>query len=56
MDLFENGLKEDEIVGARVIELLEKYKDKPFFSSSILPKSITPVISTERIPKNITML
>ena len=31
MDLFENGLKKDEKVGARVIELLEKYKDKPFF-------------------------
>lgn len=31
MDLFENGLKEDEKVGARVIELLEKYKDRPFF-------------------------
>jgi len=31
MDLFENGLKEDEKVGTRVIELLEKHKDKPFF-------------------------
>ena len=31
MDLFENGLKEDEKVGARAIELLEKYKDEPFF-------------------------
>jgi len=31
MDLFENGLKENEKVGARVIELLEKYKDRPFF-------------------------
>ena len=31
MDLFENGLKEDEKVGSRAIELLEKYKDKPFF-------------------------
>jgi len=31
MDLFENGLKKDEKVGARAIELLEKYKDKPFF-------------------------
>ena len=31
MDLFENGLKEDEKVGTRAIELLEKYKDKPFF-------------------------
>jgi hypothetical protein len=31
MDLFENGLKENEKVGARAIELLENYKDKPFF-------------------------
>ncbi|MHC4146914.1 MAG: alkaline phosphatase family protein, partial [Planctomycetota bacterium] len=31
MDLFENGLKEDEKVGTRTIELLEKCKDKPFF-------------------------
>lgn len=31
MDLFENGLKKNEKVGARAIELLEKYKDKPFF-------------------------
>jgi len=31
MDLFENGLKEDKKVGTRTIELLEKYKDKPFF-------------------------
>ncbi len=31
MDLFEKGLKENEKVGARVIELLEKYKDRPFF-------------------------
>jgi len=31
MDLFENGLKENETVGARAIELLEKCKDKPFF-------------------------
>ena len=31
MDIFENGLKEDEKVGSRAIELLEKYKNKPFF-------------------------
>jgi hypothetical protein len=31
MDQFENGLKENEKVGTRVIELLEKYKDRPFF-------------------------
>jgi predicted AlkP superfamily pyrophosphatase or phosphodiesterase len=31
MDLFENGLKKDEKVGTRAIELLEKYKDRPFF-------------------------
>jgi len=31
MDLFENGLKKDEKVGTRAIEMLEKYKDKPFF-------------------------
>jgi SAM-dependent methyltransferase len=31
MDLFENGLKKNEKVGTRAIELLEKYKDKPFF-------------------------
>ncbi|MFC1794899.1 alkaline phosphatase family protein, partial [Planctomycetota bacterium] len=31
MDVFENGLKEDKKVGSRVIELLDKYKDKPFF-------------------------
>jgi hypothetical protein len=30
MDIFENGLKENEKVGRRVIELLENYKDKPF--------------------------
>lgn len=31
MDVFENGLKENEKVGARAIELLERYKDRPFF-------------------------
>ncbi len=31
MDVFENGLEVNEKVGARAIELLEKYKDKPFF-------------------------
>ncbi len=31
MDKFENGLEDDEKVAARVIDLLEKYKDKPFF-------------------------
>jgi hypothetical protein len=31
MDLFENGLMESKKVAARAIELLEKYKDKPFF-------------------------
>ena len=31
MDLFENGLRENNKVGTRAIELLEKYKDKPFF-------------------------
>lgn len=31
MDLFENGLKENEKVGARAIELLEQYEDEPFF-------------------------
>ena len=31
MDLFENGLKENEKVGARTIELLQKYKDRAFF-------------------------
>ena len=31
MDVFENGLKENEKVGARTIELLEKYRDRPFF-------------------------
>jgi len=31
MNLFENGLKEDKKVGTRAIELLEKYKEKPFF-------------------------
>lgn len=31
MDVFENGLKEDKTVGTRAIELIEKYKDKPFF-------------------------
>jgi precorrin-6B methylase 2 len=31
MDLFENGLEVNEKVSARVIEILEKYKDKPFF-------------------------
>jgi hypothetical protein len=30
-DLFENGLGSNEKVGARAIELLGKYKDKPFF-------------------------
>ena len=29
--MFENGLKVNEKVGLRAIELLEKYKDKPFF-------------------------
>lgn len=31
MDIFINGLKEDHIVGSKALELLEKYKDKPFF-------------------------
>ncbi|MBN1804229.1 MAG: alkaline phosphatase family protein [Sedimentisphaerales bacterium] len=31
MDLFENSLKENKKVGTRAIELIEKYKDKPFF-------------------------
>jgi len=31
MDLFENGLKTNEKVGTRAIELFDKYKDKPFF-------------------------
>jgi hypothetical protein len=31
MDVFENGLRENKKVGTRVIELLEKYKDRPFF-------------------------
>ncbi|UCG57160.1 MAG: alkaline phosphatase family protein [Phycisphaerales bacterium] len=31
LDVFENGLQEDEKVGARAIELIEQYKDKPFF-------------------------
>ena len=31
MDLFENGLNENKRVGTRAVELLEKYKDKPFF-------------------------
>ncbi|GAI02491.1 unnamed protein product, partial [marine sediment metagenome] len=31
MDVFINGLKEDEKVGLKTLELLEKYKDKPFF-------------------------
>ena len=31
MDVFVNGLQEDEKVGQKALELLEKYKDKPFF-------------------------
>jgi SAM-dependent methyltransferase len=31
MDVFENGLSLDKKVGSRAIELLEKYKDRPFF-------------------------
>jgi hypothetical protein len=31
MDLFENDLKKNEKVGTRAIELLDKYRDKPFF-------------------------
>jgi SAM-dependent methyltransferase len=31
MDVFENGLKQNEKVGTRAIELLEKYRDRPFF-------------------------
>ncbi len=31
MDVFINGLKEDEKVGLKTLELLEKYKNKPFF-------------------------
>ena len=31
MDLFESGLKENKKVTMRVIDLLEKYKDRPFF-------------------------
>ncbi|MBA7614110.1 hypothetical protein ES703_21372 [subsurface metagenome] len=31
MDVYENGLSLDKKVGSRAIELLEKYKDRPFF-------------------------
>ncbi|MFH1140437.1 MAG: alkaline phosphatase family protein [Chloroflexota bacterium] len=31
MDVFINGLEEDEKVGAKAIELIQHYKDKPFF-------------------------
>jgi hypothetical protein len=31
MDVFVNGLEEDEVVGERAIEYLEEYKDVPFF-------------------------
>lgn len=31
MDVFENGLSLNETVGTRAIELLEAYKDRPFF-------------------------
>lgn len=31
LDVFINGLGEDAKVGAKTLELLEKYKDKPFF-------------------------
>ncbi|MHC4478441.1 MAG: alkaline phosphatase family protein [Planctomycetota bacterium] len=31
MDVFVNGLKEDEKVGSKTLELLDAYKDKPFF-------------------------
>ncbi|MFH0914768.1 MAG: alkaline phosphatase family protein [Chloroflexota bacterium] len=31
LDLFLNGLNEDEKVGSKALELLEQYKDKPFF-------------------------
>jgi len=31
MDIFINGLEEDERVGSKALELLEQYKDKPFF-------------------------
>ena len=31
MDVFINGLKKDKAVGAKAMELLEKYKAKPFF-------------------------
>ncbi len=31
MDVFTNGLEKNETVGTKAIELLEKYKDKPFF-------------------------
>jgi predicted AlkP superfamily pyrophosphatase or phosphodiesterase len=31
MDFFVNGLGKDEKVGEKTLELLEKYKDKPFF-------------------------
>ncbi|MBM2825782.1 MAG: Alkaline phosphatase [Dehalococcoidales bacterium] len=31
MDVFINGLVKDEGVGAKAVELLEQYKDKPFF-------------------------
>ncbi|MHC4819713.1 MAG: alkaline phosphatase family protein [Planctomycetota bacterium] len=31
MDLFENGLKHDEVVGRRAMELLREHKERPFF-------------------------
>lgn len=31
MDIFINGLMKDEKVGSKALQLLEKYKDKPFF-------------------------
>ncbi len=31
LDVFLNGLREDAVVGQKALELLEKYKDRPFF-------------------------
>jgi hypothetical protein len=54
-DVFINGLKEDRKVGSKALELLEEYKDKPFFSSYISPRLTRRATGTGKTPKNITV-
>jgi len=53
MNTFVNGLGEDKNVGTKTFELLNEYKDKPFFSLSTSERSIKVDTYTGRDQRNI---